>query len=145
MKKTILLFILFTNGFLVTAQISSIIGKWKTIDEKNGNENSIVTIFKATNGKYYGRVDKIFKFPDIKCTECVGLNKNKPILGMLIINNMLEKDGKLTGGTIVDPENGKVYKCIISIHSSDNEKLEVRGSLDKSGWIGRSQIWNRSK
>ena len=63
---------------------------------------------------------------------------------MMIINNLVEKDGKLTGGTILDPKNGKVYKCNISLEKG-GEKLSVRGSLDKNGWIGRSQTWIRVK
>jgi len=146
MKKT-----LFTFALLVAfsiagmAQIDKIVGKWKTIDDKDGTAKSIVYIFKATNGKYYGKIEKLFQDPDKLCTECEGANKNKPELGMLIINNMEEKDGKLTGGTILDPKNGKVYRCNISLETENGEKLSVRGSLDKGGWIGRSQTWIRIK
>jgi uncharacterized protein (DUF2147 family) len=146
MKKT-----LFTFALLVAfsiagmAQIDKIVGKWKTIDDKDGSAKSIVLVFKATNGQYYGKIEKLFKEPEKLCTECEGVNKNKPILGMMIINNMVEKDGKLTGGTILDPKNGKVYRCNISLESENGEKLSVRGSLDKGGWIGRSQTWIRIK
>ncbi len=141
---------LITFAFLIAislsgfAQVDKIVGKWKTIDDKDGSEKSIVLIFKATNGRYYGKIEKIFKDPEKLCTECEGANKNQPILGMMIINNMVEKEGKLTGGTILDPKNGKVYKCNISIEN-ENDKLSVRGSLDKNGWIGRSQTWLRIK
>jgi len=140
--------IFFTLAFLITcsmsgiAQVNKIVGKWKTIDDKDGSVKSIVYIFKATNGKYYGKIDKLFKDPEKLCTECEGVNKNQPILGMMIINNMFEKNETLTGGTIMDPKNGKVYKCNISLdRGSDN--LNVRGSLDSGGWIGRSQTWVR--
>lgn len=139
---TIALFIAFSlTGF---AQVNKIIGKWKTIDDKDGSAKSIVFIFKATNGNYYGKIEKLFKDPDKLCTECEGENKNKPELGMMVINNMVEKEGKLTGGTILDPKNGKVYKCNISVDPK-TENLNVRGSLDKGGWIGRSQTWIRIK
>ena len=91
-----------------SAQVDKIVGKWKTIDDKDGSEKSIVNIFKASNGKYYGKVEKLFKEPNKKCTECEGENKDKPVLGMTVLNNMVEKDGTLTGGTIIDPANGKV-------------------------------------
>ena len=144
MKKLFTLALLVVFSVIGFAQTDKIVGKWKTIDDKDGSEKSIVLIFKATNGKYFGKIEKIFKEPEKLCTECEGTNKNQPILGMIIINNMLEKDGKLTGGTILDPKNGKVYKCNISIEKGF-EKLSVRGSLDKSGWIGRSQTWLRIK
>ncbi|MEA4935197.1 MAG: DUF2147 domain-containing protein [Paludibacter sp.] len=121
-------------------QIDQILGKWKTIDDNDGSTKSIVHIFKATNGKYYGKIEHLFKNPDKKCTECTGTNKNKPVLGMLIINEMVEKNGTLTGGTILDPNNGKVYKCNINFDTKTG-KLNVRGSLDKSGFIGRTQTW----
>jgi len=86
----------------------------------------------------------MFKDSEKLCVECEGANKNQPILGMMVINNLIEKDNKLTGGTILDPKNGKVYKCNLSIEK-ESDKLTVRGSLDKSGWIGRSQTWIRVK
>ena len=144
MKKLITLALLIAFSMVGFAQADKIVGKWKTIDDKDGSEKSIVLIFKATNGKYYGKIEKLFKEPEKLCTECEGANKNQPILGMMIINNLAEKEGKLTGGTILDPKNGKVYKCNISLEKG-GEKLSVRGSLDKNGWIGRSQTWIRVK
>ena len=144
MKKLFTLALLIAFSLVGFAQADKIVGKWKTIDDKDGSEKSIVLIFKATNGKYYGKIEILFKEPEKLCTECEGANKNQPILGMMIINNLVEKEGKLTGGTILDPKNGKVYKCNISLEKG-NEKLSVRGSLDKSGWIGRSQTWIRVK
>lgn len=146
MKKTVLSFaLLIAFSISAFAQVDKIVGKWKTIDDNDGSAKSIVYVFKATNGKYYGKIEKLFKEPEKLCTECEGANKGKPILGMMIINNMVESDGKLTGGTILDPKNGKVYKCNINLESASGEKLSVRGSLDKNGWIGRSQTWIRLK
>jgi uncharacterized protein (DUF2147 family) len=126
------------------AQVDKIVGKWKTIDDKDGSEKSIVNIYKAANGKYFGKIEKLFKEPEKLCTECEGALKNQPVFGMTIVNNMIEKEGKLTGGTILDPKNGKVYKCNMSVEKGF-EKLNVRGSLDSRGWIGRSQTWLRVK
>ena len=144
MKKLVTLALLIAFSMVGFAQADKIVGKWKTIDDKDGSEKSIVLIFKATNGRYYGKIEKLFKEPEKLCTECEGANKNQPILGMMIINNLVEKEGKLTGGTILDPKNGKVYKCNISLEKG-NEKLNVRGSLDRGGLIGRSQTWIRVK
>ncbi len=145
MRKTLLSIILLTaislSGF---SQIDKIVGKWKTIDDNDGTAKSIVFVFKATNGKYYGKVEKLFKNADALCTECTGANKDKPKLGMMVINNMVEKDNSLTGGTILDPNNGKIYKCNIS-YDPKSGNLKVRGSLDKGGFIGRSQTWIREK
>ncbi len=141
MKRTLLLtlFAILFAGFSF-GQVDKIVGKWKTIDDVDGSAKSIVTIFKATNGKYYGKIEHLFKNSDKKCTECTGENKDKPILGLQILNGMVEKNGSLTGGTILDPNNGKVYKCNIS-YDEKSGNLKVRGSLDKSGLLGRTQTW----
>jgi uncharacterized protein (DUF2147 family) len=125
------------------AQVAKIIGRWKTIDDVDKSPKSIVFVFKATNGKYYGKIEKLFKDPAKLCVECEGAKKNLPVLGMMIINDMVEENGKLTGGTILDPKKGKVYQCNISLESNEGDKLKVRGSLDKGGFFGRSQTWLR--
>jgi Uncharacterized protein conserved in bacteria len=141
-KSIFMLSILLTFSLFSFAQADKIVGKWKTIDDKDGSVKSIVYIFKASNGKFFGKVEKLFKNPEKLCSECEGINKNKPVVGMQIINDLIEKEGKLTGGTILDPKTGKIYKCNISLDPT-GEKLIVRGSLDKNGWIGRSQTWIR--
>jgi uncharacterized protein (DUF2147 family) len=145
MKRKILFIVtLLASSMIGIAQVSEILGRWKTIDDNDGSEKSIVYIFKATNGMYYGKIEQIFKEPEKLCVECEGNLKNKPILGMTVINGMSEKDGTLTGGTILDPNNGKVYKCNISFDSKTGN-LNVRGSLDKRGLIGRTQTWLKIK
>lgn len=145
MKKNILFLFCFMfltlSGF---SQIDKILGKWKTIDDNDGSTKSVVYIFKATNGKYYGKIEKLFKEPDKLCTKCTGDNKNQPIRGMRIINDMQLKNDALTGGTILDPKNGKIYKCNIS-YDSKTGNLSVRGSLDKAGVLGRTQTWIKIK
>ena len=62
MKKTLLsLFLLLFLAVTASAQVDKIVGKWKTIDDKDGSEKSIVNIYKASNGNYYGKVEKLFK------------------------------------------------------------------------------------
>lgn len=141
MKKAFFSIVLaFAFSLSCFAQVENIVGRWKTIDDDNVTAKSVVHIFKATNGKYYGKVEKLFKNTDKLCTECEGVNKDKPVLGMMVVNGMVEKDGTLTGGTILDPNNGKVYRCNIT-YDAKTCNLKVRGSLDKGGIIGRSQTW----
>ncbi|HOS15780.1 MAG TPA: DUF2147 domain-containing protein [Bacteroidales bacterium] len=145
MKKTyFVLFALIAFTMSGFSQIDKIVGKWKTIDDEDGSAKSIVYIYKATNGKYYGKIEKLFKDPEAKCTKCEGANYNKPITGMIIINGMELKANELINGTILDPNNGKVYYCSIS-YDAASKNLKVRGSLDKKGWIGRSQTWIKEK
>ena len=43
-------------------------------------------------------------------------------------------------GTIYDPNNGKIYKCIINMKSNDT--IEIRGFIGLS-LFGRTEIWTR--
>lgn len=140
MKKLILTFALFLLAF-TNMQSQSVIGKWKTIDDETGVAKSVVEVYEKS-GKVYGKVVEILRDDRKKdvCSECTGSNKNKPILGMVIINN-LKKDGKEYGsGTILDPTSGKEYKCYITLESAD--KLKVRGYVGFS-LMGRTQYWVR--
>jgi len=122
------------------SQIENIVGSWKTIDDATGEAKSVVRIYKETNGKYYGVVEQLFRNPDNTCEKCTGENKGKPILGLVIITDMNEKNGNLEGGRILDPESGKTYHASLSIDKKTG-KLKVRGSLDKMGIAGRNQFW----
>ncbi|MCB0468882.1 MAG: DUF2147 domain-containing protein, partial [Aequorivita sp.] len=51
------------------------------------------------------------------------------------------KDGdEYNDGTIMDPNNGKVYKCYIELDGPN--KLDVRGYIGFS-LLGRTQTWTR--
>ncbi|QYJ68063.1 DUF2147 domain-containing protein [Flavobacterium litorale] len=141
MKKYFLtLLLVFTAGIL-SAAAQGVTGKWKTIDDETGEAKSIVEIYEK-DGKIYGKVVEILNPAkrEAKCTKCKGADKNKPILGLVIIKG-LEKDGdEYTDGDILDPNKGKLYSCTIKLDGKD--KLDVRGYLGFS-FIGRSQTWIR--
>lgn len=142
MKKLLLSFSLILLTVL-TAVAQDVTGKWKTIDDETGEAKSIVEIYKQ-NGKVYGKIVEILDPAkrDLTCVECEGKDKNQPLLGLVILKG-LEKDGsEYDDGTITDPNNGKVYKCLIELEN-DN-KLKVRGYVGFS-LLGRTQYWNRVK
>ena len=143
MKYLLSLVVLFYS-FSAFSQVSNIVGAWKTIDDETGEAKSVVRIYKGTDGKYYGKIEKLFKNPDGKCDKCKDENKDKPILGMVIITEMKEKGDKLDGGYILDPAKGEKYYASISYDKATG-KLKLRGSLDKFGVLGRNQIWEREK
>lgn len=130
----------------INAQIENVLGDWVTIDDKANIPVSIVHIFKATNGKYYGKVKQILVegYEDSKCIKCTGSLHNAPVVGMIILGDMEWKDGKLCGGYALDPNNGKKYYGKIW-YDEKSKKLILRGSLDKKGIFGRNQEWIKSK
>ena len=142
MKNTItILALLVSMAFY--AQGNSVIGKWKTIDDETGKPKSIVEIYE-NSGKIYGKVVDILD-PNKKknlCTNCPGDDKNKPVMGLIIIKG-LKKDGdEYNGGKILDPVTGKTYKCFLALDGSD--KIKVRGFIGIS-LFGRTQTWHRVK
>lgn len=142
MKKCMLTIGVF---FLMLGSIhsQSVIGKWKTIDDETGEAKSVVEIYEKS-GKIYGKVVEILRADHKKdlCTSCDGAEKNKPILGMVIINGLKKDGAEYNGGTILDPTNGKKYKCYITLDSAD--KLKLRGYVGIS-IMGRTQYWTRAK
>ena len=129
--------------FAAPASAQSIVGKWKTIDDNTGEAKSIVEIYEK-DGKFYGKVTKIFldpnEDPDPVCDEC---DKDDPrykkkIIGMEIIRGLKKDDDEFSGGDILDPENGKVYRCRLWVENGD---LMVRGYW---GPFFRTQTWKRA-
>lgn len=134
-------FLLIAILFISTSSFSqTIIGKWKTIDDETGDAKSIVQIWKAKDGFYYGKIMKLYdktKQNSVcnKCDESDPRYKQK-VLGMKIIMKM-KKTGKneWTEGTILDPNNGKVYKCKLF---REGKNLMVRGYI---AFLYRTQKW----
>ena len=125
------------------SQVQQIVGNWKTVDDKTGENYSIIHIFKAIDGLYYGKIAKMLVGPaDLVCEACEGHDHNKPLEGLLIIRGMHEENGELRGGKVLDPESGKFYYGKIFLKDG---KLVLRGSIDKRGILGRSQTWLRAQ
>jgi uncharacterized protein (DUF2147 family) len=127
----------------LSSQSQTVLGKWKTIDDDTGKAKSIVEIYQQ-NGVLYGKVIQLFRDPsqeqDPVCEKCEDYRKGQKIIGMIILQNMKLVDGFYKEGTILDPNNGKIYKCELWLNGSDPNKLELRGYW---GWFYRTQTWIR--
>ena len=137
--KTVFLSLALMVAAVVSAQVP-FLGEWVTIDDASGEKKSVVNIYQADNGMYYGQIVTLFEDPNALCTECKDADHNQPIVGLTIVRDMQLVDGELRGGKVLDPENGKLYYAKIYL---ENGKLILRGSLDKRGLLGRSQTWIR--
>lgn len=139
MKKTVFLLIALLCGTIAHAQIDKIVGNWKTVDDKTGNNYAIINIYKGADGLYYGKIAKMLVTEGgLVCDKCEGEDHNKPLEGLVIIREMKAVDGELREGHVLDPESGKFYYGKIYISEG---RLVLRGSLDKRGWFGRNQTW----
>lgn len=127
---------------LVTAiaHAASPAGNWINVDDATGQKKAIVTITVGADGQLIGRISKLLQKPGAICEKCKGANKDKPIEGMMILWG-LKPDGEnsWSGGTILDPSNGKTYKLKAKL-SPDGKQLEVHGYIGVS-LIGRTQTW----
>lgn len=119
---------------------STPVGVWKTIDDETGEAKSHVEIFQK-DGKLHAKVVKLLQKPeDTVCEECSGDKKGKRIVGMEILWDLEPYDDYWSYGQILDPNNGKVYKC--NVYLEEDNKLTVRGYVGFS-LLGRSQEWFR--
>lgn len=128
------------------AQSATPVGTWQTIDDNTGQAKALVQITDDGSGTLSGKVIKGLgpsDDPTRRCTECTDARKDQLILGMTIINGMTKDGDGWDHGQILDPENGKIYKC--KMHLEENgQKLVVRGYIGIS-LLGRSQTWNRQQ
>jgi uncharacterized protein (DUF2147 family) len=121
---------------LLAAQ--SPVGKWKTVDEKSGKVTSDIEIY-AQSGVLFGKIvaltdpnDKEGK-PKI-CIACAGTDKDKPIVGLVVLKDF-KPSGDRYRGTIMDPQDGKVYTAEIWVEDGN---LKVRGYV---GFFYQTRTW----
>jgi uncharacterized protein (DUF2147 family) len=121
------------------------LGRWRTVDDNTGKPRSIVEVYDAGNGTINARVLRVLDpgKPDPVCDKCEGTRRGKPVVGMVIAWNLRPKGTRLDGGSILDPDNGKVYSVRMT-PVAGGEKLEVRGFLGVA-WLGRTQAWLRER
>ena len=139
MKRTLIFAVTLIFSVTLFAK-NPLLGERITVDDASGEQKSIVRIYQADNGKYYGTIIQLLEEngETAVCTECTGEDHNKPIVGLTIIRDMQLKDNELRGGKVLDPDNGKFYYAKVYLKDG---KLILRGSLDKAGLLGRSQTW----
>lgn len=123
---------------------ASAVGTWRTVDDETGKVRSVVRVYKNRSGVLSGKIMKVYKQAGDTgyCRNCPGHFKNRRVEGLRFMWG-LKPDGvnKWTGGKILDPKKGKIYKCKVEL-SKDGKRLKVRGYIGVS-LFGRSQTWLR--
>lgn len=119
------------------------LGRWRTIDDNTGKPRSIVEVYDAGNGTAAARVLQVLDpgRPEPLCDKCRGERRGKPVVGMVIAWDLRRSGERLEGGSILDPDNGKVYSVRMT-PAAGGRKLEVRGFLGIA-LLGRTQVWLR--
>ena len=118
------------------------VGLWQTISDKTGKPEGYIRIVQAGD-ELRGTIERGMPGddPDELCTKCPGERKNQKKIGMTIISGLHRKDDWWSGGEILDPDNGTLYRCKLRAVDS-GRKLEVRGYIGIS-LFGRTQTWVR--
>ena len=128
------------------AQAASPTGLWQTVDDKTGQPKALVQIVQDSDGTLTGQILTGLGSnddPNRRCTACTDSRKDQLMKGMTIIDGMKADGDTWDGGQILDPENGKLYKCKMHLDEG-GQKLVVRGYIGVS-LLGRSQTWIRQQ
>ena len=133
----------------LTTFAASIEGYWKSIDDRTGEQLSIVEIRKGADGRYHGKIAYRYPVPGgaalINCTKCPPPYTNQPILGLEIFSGFKEDPDKRNAyvdGKVLEPKSGKIYKGKANL-SADGKRLRLRGYMGVSA-LGRTVVWLRT-
>lgn len=138
MLKSLFSLLALVTSTLLTAQ--SAIGVWQTTDDETGKAKGHIQLYEQ-NGQLYGKVIKILTgIPDKGCPKCEDHRKGKPVVGMVIIEDLKLKDGFWQAGKVLDTNRGKWFNVKLWLKDGDPNMLAVRGSY---GPIYRTQYWKR--
>ncbi|MEO7361715.1 MAG: DUF2147 domain-containing protein, partial [Gemmatimonadaceae bacterium] len=77
------------------------------------------------------------------CDKCSGELRGQRVVGMRILNGLRLDGSEWHGGSILDPDSGRIYKAKLRV-SDDGQSLVVRGFIGFS-LLGRSQTWYRER
>jgi uncharacterized protein (DUF2147 family) len=132
-------------------------GYWLSVDEKTGKVTAGWHIYQES-GKLFGKIVSMADYPsDMLAIPCKDSYAGFPVAGKVnqmtvvgtpwIFGLSSSKPGEWSGGSIVNAEDGKMYKCKITYRAADGKKymtdvLEMRGEIGLG--IGRSQFWQKS-
>jgi uncharacterized protein (DUF2147 family) len=130
-------------GMAALAGSDSPVGLWKTISDTTGRPAAIVEISES-HGTFQGRIVQLLeKDPAAVCDKCNDARKDQPVVGMVFLSGLKPDDGEFSGGEILDPANGKVYRARMKLVDGGS-KLDVRGYIGIS-LLGRTQTWLRER
>jgi uncharacterized protein (DUF2147 family) len=131
-------------------------GFWLSVDHKTGKVESGWEIY-LHNGKLLGRlISGLGVSASDRAVKCKESYPNFPVDGKVnqlfklgtpwIFGLSMESPGRWSGGHVIDPSNGSIYRCSIIYHPADGKKfqqetLEIRGQLL---FFSGGQYWRRT-
>jgi uncharacterized protein (DUF2147 family) len=127
----------------IAQDTGGITGIWKTFDDETNQPAALIEI--SLKGEIYSGVIK--KLLDSSapptCEKCTDERKGKPVLGMEILTGLKKNGALYSGGRILDPDDGEVYRTEMRLKDQGNQ-LDVRAYIGIP-WLGRSQTWVKER
>lgn len=128
----------------VASGADPIVGQWVQADDDTLAPDAVIEIREA-GGVYSGTIIKLYPAPDRpatpRCTACAGALKDKPIVGLTVIEGVRRAGASFDGGSILDPETGKSYSVRIK-PAPDGRSLAVTGYVGLPA-LGETRVWTR--
>ena len=128
MKKYLFLILMFISTSLLAADQWPM-GKWNMLDDFTELPEAMIQISALKTGGFEGKIIEVFPSPDDDpvdvCKPCVGLDKNKPIIGLAVFKQLKLNAKKELVGKVLDPDSGKVYKCELKPLPNNRMELHV--------------------
>lgn len=131
-----LIFTSFTSGH------EFVLGEWY-----NQPKDATLILFEK-DGKVFGKINWMkepneYGKPKVDKNNPDPAKRNTPAFGLVILKNFEKvKESYWENGTIYDPNNGKTYKCNLTLKDKNN--LDVRGYIGFS-LLGRTESWTRKE
>ena len=132
---------LVVGGTVLADDGDAVVGEWYTKDSK-----ALVQVYKAGD-IYSGKIVWLKEPKNEDGTEKLDTNnpdeakQSQPIIGLNLVQGFSYKGkNKWAEGSIYDPDNGKTYKCKMTLQ--EDGSLKVRGFIGVS-LLGRTQVWTR--
>ena len=143
LKCSIALIACFTS---ILSDVSTIEGYWRSIDDRTGEQLTIIEIKKAADNTYRGKI--VYINPNAQgaivthCVNCPPPYTGKPRLGLEVLTGLVEDPNKANSfinGRILESKTGKVYKGKARLNA-DGKHLNMRGYVGISA-LGRNTVW----
>lgn len=119
----------------------------------NADKTAHIRIYRAENGKYYGKIEHLVEPNDANGKPKKDPNnpdkslRDRDRLGMVIMKSFEwdSSEKRWEDGTIYDPNNGKTYDGYMRFEGDNTQTLYLRGYVMGMTWIGRTSEWERIK
>jgi uncharacterized protein (DUF2147 family) len=156
MKRALFLFCFIISAVSFCFAVDPVEGYWFSVDDKTGKVVSGWELYVDGSGVLHGRIlSAVGVAASTLATRCKETYANFPVSGKVNLMPVLgttwffgfrmERAGRWVGGSIINPEDGNMYKAELTHRPIDGkrykvETLEVRGFLL---FFSGAQYWQR--